>query len=307
MLVRVLGSAAGGGFPQWNCACRNCSDVRKGVPGFAARSQSSLAVSADGVNWCLLNASPDLRTQIGNFAALTPSVEYGVRFSPLKSVILTNADVDHIAGLLDLREGQAFHLYASERILGVLAANPIFGVLAQGVVTRIILKNGMRFEPAGCPGLAVEMFAVPGKIALYLEDGAAGTGFGTDEGDVVGLKLMDRATGAFVCYIPGCAEVNAELIDHIEGAAALFFDGTLFTDDEMITQGLSPKTGARMGHISISSENGSIARLAGVETGRRIFIHMNNSNPVLREGSPERQGVESAGWEVAFDGMELTL
>lgn len=307
MLVRVLGSAAGGGFPQWNCACRNCSDVRKGVQGLAARSQSSLAVSADGVNWCLLNASPDLRTQIGNFAALTPSVEYGVRFSPLKSVILTNADVDHIAGLLDLREGQAFHLYASERILGVLAANPIFGVLAQGIVTRTILKNGMRFEPVGCPGLAVEMFAVPGKIALYLEDGAAGTGFGTDEGDVVGLKLMDRATGAFACYIPGCAEVNAELIDHIEGTAALFFDGTLFTDDEMITQGLSPKTGARMGHISISGENGSIARLAGVDAGRRIFIHLNNSNPVLREASPERQSVESAGWEIAYDGMELTL
>lgn len=306
MLVRVLGSAAGGGFPQWNCACRNCSDVREGVAGLAARSQSSLAVSADGVNWCLLNASPDLRTQIGSFAALTPSVEYGVRFSPLKSVILTNADVDHVAGLLDLREGQPFHLYASERILTVIAANPIFGVLAQGVVTRNVLKNGMRFEPAGCPGLAVEMFAVPGKVPLYLED-AAGAGYGTDEGDVVGLKLMDRATGAFACYIPGCAEVNAELIDHIEGTAALFFDGTLFTDDEMITQGLSPKTGARMGHISISGDGGSIARLAGVDAGRRIFIHLNNSNPVLREASPERQSVEGAGWEVAYDGMELTL
>ena len=307
MLVRVLGSAAGGGFPQWNCACRNCSDVREGVPGLAARSQSSLAVSADGVNWCLLNASPDLRTQIGSFAALTPSVEYGARFSPLKSVILTNADVDHVAGLLDLREGQAFTLYASEPILAVLAANPIFGVLAHGVVTRSIMKNGARFEPAGCPGLAVEMFSVAGKVALYLEDGAPGADFAADEGDVVGLKLMDRATGAFACYIPGCAEVNAELIEHIDGAAALFFDGTLFTDDEMIAQGLSPKTGRRMGHISISGEDGSIARLAGVDAGRRIFIHMNNSNPVLREGSLERQSAESAGWEVAHDGMELKL
>jgi pyrroloquinoline quinone biosynthesis protein B len=307
MLVRVLGSAAGGGLPQWNCACRNCSDVRAGVAGLAARSQSSLAVSADGVNWCLLNASPDLRAQIGDFAALNPSVEYGVRFSPLKSVILTNADVDHVAGLLDLREGQPFHLYASERILGVVAANPIFGVLADGVVTRTILKSGMRFEPAGCPGLAVEMFAVAGKIALYLEDGSAGQDLGADEGDVVGLKLMDRTTGSFACYIPGCAEVTADLIDHIEGAAALFFDGTLYTDDEMIAQGLSPKTGRRMGHISISGEEGSIARLAGVDAGRRIFIHLNNSNPVLREASPERQRVESAGWEVAHDGMEISL
>lgn len=307
MLVRVLGSAAGGGFPQWNCACRNCSDVREGVPGLAARSQSSLAVSADGENWCLLNASPDLRAQIGSFAALTPSIEYGVRFSPLKSVILTNADVDHVAGLLHLREGQPFHLYASERVLAVVAANPIFGVLAGGVVARTILKSGTCFEPAGCPGLAVEMFAVPGKIALYLEDGAAGSDFGSGECDVVGLKLMDRATGSFACYIPGCAEVNAGLIDHIEGAAALLFDGTLFTDDEMIAQGLSPKTGRRMGHISISGEDGSIARLAGVDAGRRIFIHLNNSNPVLREASPERQSVESAGWEVAYDGMELSL
>lgn len=307
MLVRVLGSAAGGGLPQWNCACRNCSDARAGVPGVVPRSQSSLAVSADGVNWCLLNASPDLREQIGSFAALTPSVEYGVRFSPLKSVIITDADVDHVAGLLHLREGQPFHLYASERILAAIAANPIFGVLADGIVTRMILKNGTRFEPAGCPGLAVEVFVVPGKIALYLEDGTAGQDFGTESGDVVGLKLMDRATGAFACYIPGCADVNAELIDHIEGATALLFDGTLYTDDEMIVQGLSPKTGRRMGHISISGEDGSIARLAGVDAGRRIFIHLNNSNPVLREGSPERQNAENAGWEVAHDGMEFSL
>jgi len=307
MLVRVLGSAAGGGFPQWNCACRNCSDVRMGVAGLAARSQSSLAVSADGKNWCLLNASPDLRAQIGNFAALTPSVEYGARFSPLKSVILTNADVDHVAGLLNLREGQPFRLYGSAPILAAVAANPIFGVLADGIVSRATIENGMRFEPAGCPGLAVEMFTVSGKVALYLEDGAASTDFASNEGDVVGLKLMDRATGAFACYIPACAEVNADLIEHIEGAAALFFDGTLFTDDEMIAQGLSPKTGRRMGHISISGDDGSIAKLAGVDAGRRIFIHINNSNPVLREASPERLSVDSAGWEVAYDGMELTL
>jgi pyrroloquinoline quinone biosynthesis protein B len=307
MLVRVLGSAAGGGFPQWNCACRNCSDVRQGVAGLAARSQSSIVVSADGVNWCLLNASPDLRTQIGTFAALTPSVEYGARFSPLKSVILTDGDVDHVAGLLNLREGQSFHLYASARIQAVIAANPMFGVLADGIVTRTVMEKGARFEPAGCPGLAVEMFAVPGKVALYMENAASGEDFGTRDGDVVGLKLIDRTTGSFACYIPGCAEVTPEVIDHIDGAGALFFDGTLFTDDEMITQGLSPKTGRRMGHISISGEDGSIARLAGVDTGRRIYIHLNNSNPILREASPERQSVDGAGWEVAYDGMELSL
>lgn len=308
MLVRVLGSAAGGGFPQWNCACRNCSDVRKGVPGLSPRSQSSLAISIDGASWCLLNASPDLREQIAATPALAPYKQGGVRSSPIKSVVLTNADVDHIAGLLNLREGQPFHLYGSGRVLGAVAANPIFGVLAGDVVSRSTVESGTVFVPAGCPGLAIEMFNVPGKVALYLENPqSSGSGFGSDAGDVVGLKLIDRTSGNFAFYIPGCARVDDELLARIEGASALLFDGTLYTDDEMIAQDLSSKTGQRMGHISISGEDGSIARLASAKIGRRIFIHINNSNPILRDDGPERRSVEDAGWEVAYDGMEFSL
>jgi pyrroloquinoline quinone biosynthesis protein B len=307
MLVKILGSAAGGGFPQWNCACRNCVDVRRGEPGLKPRSQSSLAVSADGINWCLLNASPDLRQQLAAYSQFSPDPEAGTRHSPLKSAVLTNADVDHIAGLLNLREGQPFSVYGSERVLKAVADNPVFDVLAKGVVARVPVQMDEIFEPAGCPGLQIELFAVPGKIALYLERAEAGPSFGSDEGDVVGLKLTDRKTGRFICYAPGCAHVDQRLIDKFAGASALFFDGTLYTDDEMIEQGLLAKTGARMGHISMSGEDGSVALLAGLDVGRKIFIHINNSNPVLREDSPQRRTVEAAGWVVAEDGMEISL
>lgn len=307
MLVKILGSAAGGGFPQWNCACMNCMDVRRGVPGLKPRSQSSLAVSGDGLNWCLLNASPDLRAQMAAYGEFAPACREQLRASPIKSVVLTNADVDHVAGLLNLREGQPIHLYASQRVLTALAANPIFNVLKDGVVTRIAVANGAIFDPAGSPGLAIELFTVQGKVALYLENPAAGPDFGSGDGDVAGLKLTDKTTGHFLCYVPGCAEVDARLIGNIEGASALLFDGTLYTDDEMIAQGLSQKSGRRMGHISISGRDGSIAQLTGVNVGRRIFIHLNNSNPVLREGGAERRAVEAAGWEIAEDGMEIEL
>ena len=161
MHILVLGSAAGGGFPQWNCACRNCVDVRRNVSGLKPRSQSSIAVSVDRENWCLLNASPDLREQLAAYSYFAPDIAAGSRHSPLKSVVLTNADVDHVAGLLNLREGQAFALYGSERVLKAVADNPIFGVMADGVVERIPIRIDEVFEPAGCPGLAIEMFAVP--------------------------------------------------------------------------------------------------------------------------------------------------
>lgn len=307
MLVRVLGSAAGGGFPQWNCACRNCADVRRGLSSLKPRSQSSLVISADGANWCLLNASPDLREQFVAHPPLAADPDAGLRNSPLKAVVLTNADVDHVAGLLNLREGQPFHLYASARVLSALAANPIFDVLHEGLVRRVTLADGDVFEPDGCAGLAVELAAVAGKVALYLEKPDAGADFGSDAGDVVALKLRDTGTGRFACYIPGCAGVDGRLRDWISGASVLLFDGTLYTDDEMIAAGLSQKTGRRMGHLSMSGADGSIAQLADVEVGRRIFIHINNSNPALRDDSLERHAVEAAGWEIAEDGMEISF
>ncbi len=307
MIVKVLGSAAGGGFPQWNCNCRNCADVRRGAAGLEPRTQSSLAVSIDGRSWVLLNASPDLRQQIAATPELNPAEADPLRSSPIRSVVLTNADVDHIAGLLNLREGQPLTIYAAPRVLSALAGSPVFGVLDQRHVERVPIRQEVPFEPAGCPGLGIEAFAVPGKVALYLEDEAAGPDFGTAPGDTIGLKLADTRTGRFACYVPGCAGVDDSLIGRLSGADAILFDGTLYTDDEMIAQGLSRKTGRRMGHISMSGAQGSVAALAGLQVGRRIFTHINNSNPALRQGSPERAWIEAAGWEVAHDGMEVIL
>lgn len=307
MIIRVLGSAAGGGFPQWNCNCRNCADVRRGVPGLEPRTQSSVAVSVDGRGWVLLNASPDLRQQIAATPELNPSASDPLRSSPIRSVILTNADVDHVAGLLNLRESQPLTIYADPRVLSALSDNPIFGVLDRRYVERLPIQRDSPFAPAGCPGLAVEAFAVSGKVALYLEDEQAGPGLGTAIGDTIGLKLIDTRTGNFACYVPGCAVVDDALLRRLSGAAAILFDGTLFTDDEMIAQGLSQKTGRRMGHISMSGPKGSVAALASLDAGRLIFTHINNSNQALRQGSPERAWVEAAGWEIAHDGMEVLL
>jgi pyrroloquinoline quinone biosynthesis protein B len=314
MLIKVLGSAAGGGFPQVNCNCRNCAGVRLGAPGLSPRTQSSLAVSRDGRAWALLNASPDLRQQLGATPELAPRGDAGVRSSPIEAVVLTNGDVDHIAGLLSLREGLAFTLYASERVLAALAANRVFEVLDRRLVRRVVLPigrpgplsvSGACLGPA--LGLTLEAFPVPGKIPLYLEDAAAGSGFGTREGDIVGLKIGDPAAGTSFFYIPACAAVDADLARRLRGAALVFFDGTLYGDKEMIVQGLSTKTGTRMGHISMSGRDGSIAAFGSLDVKRRIFVHINNSNPVLREDGPERAEVEAAGWEVAFDGMEIRL
>ena len=310
MLIRVLGSAAGGGFPQINCACRNCADARLGKPGLAARTQSSLAVSRDGADWLLLNASPDLRQQVAATPKLQPRPGGGVRASPIKAVALTNGDVDHVAGLLSLREGFAFTVYAAERVLATLAANSIFNVLDPHSVERVPLPISRPLQVAGGGvrlGLTLEAFPVPGKVALYLEDPGAGPGLGTREGDTIGLKVSAPASGAAFFYIPGCAAVDGGLAGRLRGAPLVFFDGTLYEDGEMVAQGLSGKTGRRMGHISMSGPDGALAAFRSLGVGRRVFVHLNNSNPVLREDSAERRAVEAAGWEVAYDGMEIRL
>lgn len=310
MLIKVLGSAAGGGFPQWNCNGYHSSRVRAGEAGYKARLQSSLAVSSDGVNWVLLNASPDIRQQINETPELQPARSGPLRASPIKAVVVTNADVDHITGLLSLREGQPFSIYGSDRVLATLASNSIFNVLAVDKVKRITfeLDKPTRLEGAGQDlGLVVEAFAVPGKVALFLEKGDASNNFGSRDGDTIGLKITDAKTGKAFFYIPGVAEIDPPLADKIRGAELIFLDGTLFTDDEMLTQGLLNKTGKRMGHISVSGSDGSIAALSKLNVKRRIYVHINNSNPILDENSEARKVVEASGWEVGFDGMEVRL
>ena len=310
MLIKVLGSAAGGGFPQWNCNGRNSADVRKGVPGLKPRTQASVAVSADGIQWVLLNAAPDLRQQIIDTPELHPAPSAGPRNSPIKAVALTNGDVDALAGLLCLREGQPLTIYGSSRVLEVLAANSIFDVLDAGIVKRVPMELGQSFAvmgPSGPVGMTIEPFAVPGKIPLYLETEDAKGNYGSQEGDTVGLKVTESGTGRHFFFIPGCARLDDPLRARLKDAPLVFFDGTLYTNDEMIVQGLMNKTGERIGHMNMSGPDGTIAQFVPLNVGRRIFIHINNSNPVLREDSPERAAVEGAGWEVSYDGMEVRV
>ncbi len=305
----VLGSAAGGGFPQWNCNCDVCRAARAGDRGAFARTQSSLAVTADGKDWFLLNASPDLRTQINANPQLHPAE--GPRHSPIRGVVLTNGDVDHLAGLLTLRESTPLAIYATSRVHEVLKGNSIFGVLNPDLVERREMTLG---EPFGLvtpdgeeTGLTVEAFTVPGKVALYLEDASAGPNFGTRPEDTVGLEVTASGGETSFFYIPGCAEVTDELAARLKGAPLVFFDGTLWHDEEMIDAGLGVKTGKRMGHISISGSAGTIAAFEALDVRRKVFIHINNTNPVLLDESAERREAEAAGWEVAYDGMEIGL
>lgn len=308
MRVVVLGSAAGGGFPQWNSNGPGCRRARSGDPAARPRSQSSIAVSADGDRWLLLNASPDLRWQIEATPLLHP--RHGVRHSPIAAAMPTNADIDHVTGLLTLREAHPFALYATARVHRVLAGNSVFNVLNRELVPRRAVALGEVFAPAdaaGAPlGLEVEAFAVPGKVALYLEDETA-PGFGSVPEDTVALQIHDPATGGRLFYIPGCAAMPDWLADRLRGADAVFFDGTTWTDDEMVRMGAGVKTAARMGHMHMDGPDGSIAAFAPLGVKRRIFIHINNTNPVLLEDSPQRRQAQAAGWEIAFDGMEATL
>jgi len=309
MQIRILGSGAGGGFPQWNCNCANCRAVREGAPGFLPRTQSSLAASANGRDWVLLNASPDLRQQLAMNPVLAPSAEDGLRASPIKAVVITNGDVDHVTGLLTLREAQPFTVYGAGRVLQVLAANRIFNVLAPSCVAREELPLGAPTELKGAGvdlGLSVEAFPVAGKIALWLEDALAAN-YGGAEGDTLGLKITETASGKSFFYIPGCAGVDPALAERLRGAALVFFDGTLWHENEMIDQGLLGKTGTRMGHINMSGPDGSIAAFAPLNVARKIYVHINNSNPVLNAFSKERAEAKFAGWEIGEDGMEALL
>jgi pyrroloquinoline quinone biosynthesis protein B len=297
--ILVLGSAAGGGFPQWNCRCPACALAWAGDPRVVPRTQSGTAVSADGESWLLLNASPDLRQQILSTPRLQP--RRAGRDSPIAAVVLTNGDVDHVAGLLSLRENQPFAIHATRSVLGILEDNPIFRVLDGTRRSKTPIDLGTPAEIM--PDLFVTAFPVPGKEPLHREAGEVTIGAETET--TIGLRVHSSGTHFF--YIPGCAAVRPALMDRIGDAPLLLFDGTTYTDDEMVTLGLSAKTAHRMGHVAMSGPEGSLAGFATAPIARKVYIHINNTNPVLIDGSEERKRVEAAGWEVAFDGMEIVL
>ncbi|WP_343869380.1 pyrroloquinoline quinone biosynthesis protein PqqB, partial [Caenispirillum bisanense] len=261
--ILVLGAAAGGGFPQWNCGCAQCRRARSGDPAAPPRTQSSIAVTADGARWLLINASPDLGRQLLDRAPLHPARP--PRHSPISAVLVTNADVDHVGGLLTLREGHAFPLYATGRVHDVLAANSIFNVLNPSLVDRRLVAVDRPLAVAdaeGAPlGLTVELFTVPGKVALWLEDPTK-PGLGTVPEDTVGVKISADADGRSVFYIPGCAALPPELAARLDRAPLVMFDGTTFTEDEMQAHQVGVKTAARMGHMAMSGEAGSLAAFA---------------------------------------------
>lgn len=292
----VLGSAAGGGFPQWNCACRLCDLSRQGDPRATPRSQASIALSAEPGHWLIASASPDLREQILHNQSLQPDAP---RVSPIFAVVLVSADVDGIAGLITLRERHRFTIYAPAPILSVLETNPMFDVLDRDLVSRVPVTVG---QPVDCGhGLRLTLIAMPGKTPLYLESRGATQ---PEAADTYAVRV--EGNGKSCLFAPACAEVTETVRTAVGAADLTFFDGTVFADDEMPAAGVGSKTGRRMGHVPVSGADGSLARLAGLP-GRHVYLHINNTNPLLLDGSPERRQAESAGFAVAHDGLEIVL
>jgi pyrroloquinoline quinone biosynthesis protein B len=306
--VVVLGAAAGGGVPQWNCGCEVCRAARAEHPELTS-TQASLAITTDGDYWFLVNASPDLRQQLTATRQLHPRPGL-LRHSPVAGVILTNGEIDAVTGLLSMREGSPFTIYAHAKVLAILKANNIFDVLNEKNVRRQVIELDEAFEPAlpdgSTSGMEILPFGVPGKTAWYLRDKTPPGGREGD-GDTIGLRVRDKATGKYFYFIAACGEVTDELKTRIRGAPLVFFDGTVWRDDELIAAGLGTKTGQSMGHVAMSGNKGAIESLAGLDIDSKIFLHINNSNPALLAGSTERTMVERAGWQIAADGMEIVL
>jgi pyrroloquinoline quinone biosynthesis protein B len=304
--IRVLGSAAGGGFPQWNCGCPNCRGLREGTVRAQARTQECVAVSADGTSWLLLNCSPEIRQQIESFSGLHPR---GPRDSPIAAILLTNGDLDHCLGLLSLRESHPLVVYATEHVRrGFVEDNVLYRTLERfpGQITWRTLKLGGEEEIVGPDGrgsgLTVAPLAVPGKPPIHLEH----RGPPAPE-DNVGVRVRAPTSGRLLAYCSAAAAVTDEMQRALDGADAVFFDGTFWSSDELPALGLGTKRAEDMAHIPVGGAGGSLARLGGVRAGRRVYIHINNTNPMLREDSAEQAAVRSAGWDIAWDGMEVQL
>jgi pyrroloquinoline quinone biosynthesis protein B len=309
MRVIVLGAAAGGGFPQWNCNCPVCHRCRQDEDLVSPRTQASIAVSADGSRWVLLNASPDLPYQLRAQKMLHPAPGGFVRNSPLSAVVVSSGDIDCIAGLLSLRESQPLVIYADSFVRDIIEGNQIFRALDSNLVKLAQLTAGPEVDLLDVHGmklgLSVRAFPVAGKIPLYQEVSDDMRRLSSERA-VIGLSIRSSQNKRMV-FIPGCAAVTKDLLSHIEGADLLFFDGTLWDDNEMIRTGTGRKTGKRMGHMSISGEDGSMAALAGISVGKKLFIHINNTNPILCGDSSQAAAVRNAGWDITHDGMEFRL
>jgi pyrroloquinoline quinone biosynthesis protein B len=308
MQIEILGSAAGGGFPQWNCACRNCAALRAGTFSGPSRTQTQVAVSADGNSWYLLNASPDLRLQIERASVLQPPPSG--RDSPITGVVLTSADVDQIAGLLSLRELQPFRIYCTGSLRRILREdNSVFGMLNRmpKQVGWSDIKVGDMFPlltAAGeHAGLCCRAISLGGKYPAYVSPQRAGE-LADDEAL---LGLMITSSGGRLAYMPAVPSISNELLQLLEGADLILFDGTFWTNEELIHVQERGSTALEMGHIPVSGAEGSLRALVGLRGPHKIFVHINNTNPMLDPSSVERAQVIAAGWEIAEDGWRCTL
>jgi pyrroloquinoline quinone biosynthesis protein B len=299
--IRVLGSAAGGGFPQWNCGCANCDGVRTGRLRATPRTQESIAVGA-GASWVLVNASPDVRVQLESFPPLHPR---GPRDSPVVAVLLTSGELDHCLGLLSLRESQPLAVYATRAVRdGFTRDNALHAALERHLSWRPLdlgVEQPVTDHAGRATGLAVEARPVPGKAPRYLDERIA-----PSPEHVVALRLRDVETGAVLAYCPGAARVDDSVQAALDGASCVFFDGTFWSSDELRSAGAGSRRAEDMAHAPVGGADGSLVRLGSPAASRRILIHLNNTNPLLRDDGPERSEVAARGWEVAFDGMELT-
>ena len=304
MIVQFLGTAAGGGFPQWNCRCKGCRLARSDPRAAWPRGQSSAAVSADGVRWLLLNASPDVRAQL---AQLPEPATTDVRALPFAAIALTDGELDHTLGIPLLREGGRLHVYCTMAVRDMLSDSA--GLLRLTAAFADVgvhpLSLGTAVEPVDLDGkmlgLTIEAFAVAGDPPRFAaRRGGAG-------GAVVGLRIEDAATRTAFVYVPCCGALTDDLRARCNGAAALAFDGTFWRDDEMTAAGTGKRTAREMGHVPISGTDGSLRWLGSVTSARRIYTHINNTNPILIEDSPERREVDAAGITVGFDGLRLEL
>jgi len=296
--ARILGSAAGGGFPQWNCRCPTCQAARAGRAA-RPRTQSSLAIRGADGPWFLANASPDLRQQLEGLDAGSAD---GIRAAPVAGVLLTDAEIDHTAGLLLLRESStAIRVYGSDAVRRALTEGyPVLPVLAAycGVDWRT-LEPGAPLALDGS-SLEVESFVAGGDPPRYLA--AADLDI-----QAAGLVFRDRATGRVLTYVPGLARLDDDVLGRLAASDVVLVDGTFWRDDELARLGISDRTASQMGHVPLSGEGGTLAALARLERPRAILVHINNTNPVLLERSPERDAVLRAGVEVAYDGLEVQL
>jgi pyrroloquinoline quinone biosynthesis protein B len=302
MRVRVLGSAAGGGFPQWNCNCRNCAGVRSGSVQATPRTQSSIAVSGDGQSWLLVNASPDLLAQIRAFPALQPA--RALRDTAISDVLLVDAQIDHTLGLPMLREGKPLRVWCTERVRAELTrSNPLFLLLQHYCgVEWLRIEPGSSFVMPSMPSVRCRAIAVPGNAPPFSPPRDA-----PEPGDNIALSWTETRTGQTLFYAPGLGAIEPAVAEELQRAHALLVDGTFWSDDELPRLGVSTRRARQMGHLPQSGPGGMLEVLAPLAAARKILIHINNTNPILDERSAERAQLTSAGVEVAYDGLELEL